>query len=141
LSKPFYGLHALGSLWRDLRASLGNWHNVYTRFSRWGKKGVWEHVSKASARMLICNRFCWTARLFRLISMPPAPQKRGRTRDRTLARAIESTTIYMASDALTNPVSWQLTCGWLFTGPNAARVIVWANTAVMSSGHTAGCFM
>jgi transposase len=38
-----------GSPWRDLPPQLGNWHNVYTRFSRWGKKGVWqqlvEHVS------------------------------------------------------------------------------------------------
>jgi putative transposase len=33
-----------GSPWRDLPVQLGNWHNVYTRFSRWGKKGVWARV-------------------------------------------------------------------------------------------------
>ena len=36
-----------GSPWRDLPAQLGNWHNVYTRFSRWGKTGVWQRVIEA----------------------------------------------------------------------------------------------
>jgi putative transposase len=25
----------------------GNWHNVYARFSRWGKTGVWQRVIEA----------------------------------------------------------------------------------------------
>jgi putative transposase len=33
-----------GSPWRDLPPELGNWHNVFTRFSRWGKSGVWQRV-------------------------------------------------------------------------------------------------
>ena len=36
-----------GAPWRDLPPQLGNWHNTYTRFSRWGKKGVWQRVIKA----------------------------------------------------------------------------------------------
>ena len=36
-----------GSPWRDLPAALGNWHATYTRFSRWGKKGVWQRVIEA----------------------------------------------------------------------------------------------
>jgi transposase len=36
-----------GSPWRDLPPQLGNWHNVYTRFSRWGKSGVWQRVVEA----------------------------------------------------------------------------------------------
>ena len=36
-----------GSPWRDLPPQLGNWHNVYTRFSRWGKTGVWQRVVEA----------------------------------------------------------------------------------------------
>lgn len=36
-----------GSPWRDLDPALGNWHTTYTRFSRWGKKGVWQRVIKA----------------------------------------------------------------------------------------------
>ena len=36
-----------GSPWRDLPSELGNWHNVYTRYSRWGKKGIWESVARA----------------------------------------------------------------------------------------------
>jgi transposase len=36
-----------GSPWRDLPAPLGNWHTTYTRFSRWGKTGVWERVVQA----------------------------------------------------------------------------------------------
>ena len=36
-----------GSPWRDLPPQLGNWHNVYTRFSRWGKTGVWQRIVEA----------------------------------------------------------------------------------------------
>lgn len=36
-----------GSPWRDIPAQLGNWHNVYTRFSRWGRTGVWQRVVEA----------------------------------------------------------------------------------------------
>lgn len=36
-----------GSPWRDLPAALGNWHATYTRFSRWGKKGVWQRLIEA----------------------------------------------------------------------------------------------
>jgi len=36
-----------GSPWRDLHPELGNWHNVYTRFSRWSKKGVWQRLVEA----------------------------------------------------------------------------------------------
>jgi putative transposase len=36
-----------GSPWRDLPPALGSWHTAYTRFSRWGKKGVWQHVIEA----------------------------------------------------------------------------------------------
>ncbi len=38
-----------GSPWRDLPPELGNWHNVYTRYSRWGKKGVWDRVVEATS--------------------------------------------------------------------------------------------
>jgi len=36
-----------GSPWRDLPPSLGDWHNTYTRFSRWGAGGVWQRVTEA----------------------------------------------------------------------------------------------
>ena len=36
-----------GSPWRDLPPALGSWHTTYTRFSRWGKKGVWQRVIEA----------------------------------------------------------------------------------------------
>jgi transposase len=36
-----------GSPWRDLPPQLGDWHNVYTRFSRWGKTGIWQRVIEA----------------------------------------------------------------------------------------------
>jgi transposase len=36
-----------GCPWRDLPRELGKWHNTYTRFSRWSKKGVWQRVVEA----------------------------------------------------------------------------------------------
>ena len=31
-----------GSPWPDLFPAFGDWHSVYTRYSRWGKKGGWK---------------------------------------------------------------------------------------------------
>ncbi len=39
-----------GSPWRDLDPALGNWHATYTRFSRWGKSGVWQRVIEAVSK-------------------------------------------------------------------------------------------
>lgn len=36
-----------GSPWRDLPRALGDWHTTYTRFSRWGNKGVWQRLIEA----------------------------------------------------------------------------------------------
>ena len=33
-----------GSPWRDLPESFGNWHNIYVRYDRWAKKGVWKKL-------------------------------------------------------------------------------------------------
>lgn len=33
-----------GAPWRDLPKELGNWHTIYTRYSRWAKKGYWERI-------------------------------------------------------------------------------------------------
>ena len=33
-----------GAPWRDLPEAFGHWHTVYTRYSRWSKKGCWEKI-------------------------------------------------------------------------------------------------
>lgn len=33
-----------GIPWRDLPEWYGPWKSVYTRFHRWSRQGVWEHV-------------------------------------------------------------------------------------------------
>jgi putative transposase len=39
-----------GAPWRDLPPELGNWHNTHTRFSRWGKTGVWQRIIDAVSK-------------------------------------------------------------------------------------------
>jgi transposase len=36
-----------GAPWRDLPERFGDWYNVWKRFSRWAKKGVWRWVFEA----------------------------------------------------------------------------------------------
>src|SRR5277367_6368134 len=36
-----------GIPWRDLPERFGPWHNVYNRFSRWSRRGVWKRIYKA----------------------------------------------------------------------------------------------
>jgi transposase len=33
-----------GIPWRDLPERFGDWKQVHTRFSRWGKSGVWKRI-------------------------------------------------------------------------------------------------
>ena len=33
-----------GAPWRDLPEAFGKWKTVYTRFSRWAEKGIWESL-------------------------------------------------------------------------------------------------
>jgi transposase len=36
-----------GAPWRDLPPALGHWHNVFTRYSRWSKNGIWQRLIEA----------------------------------------------------------------------------------------------
>ena len=36
-----------GAPWRDLPERFGDWNNVWHRFDRWAKKGVWQRVFEA----------------------------------------------------------------------------------------------
>jgi transposase len=36
-----------GAPWRDLPGRFGDWNNVWKRFDRWAKKGVWQRVFTA----------------------------------------------------------------------------------------------
>jgi transposase len=33
-----------GAPWRDLPERFGNWNNVFRRFDRWAKKGIWKAI-------------------------------------------------------------------------------------------------
>jgi putative transposase len=36
-----------GAPWRDLPEEFGNWNNVFQRFRRWAKNGVWQRIFNA----------------------------------------------------------------------------------------------
>ena len=38
-----------GAPWRDLPTESGNWNNVYQRFNRWSRRGVWRRLFEALA--------------------------------------------------------------------------------------------
>ena len=40
-----------GARWRDLPAEYGSWKTVYTRFSRWSRKGVLKDVVDAGVAL------------------------------------------------------------------------------------------
>ena len=33
-----------GAPWRDLPERFGSWNSVYSRYSRWTKRGIWEKI-------------------------------------------------------------------------------------------------
>lgn len=90
-----------GSPWRDLPDELGSFQTAHKRLIRWALDGTWEscfpHFSQWPMVLTVSPRSCrWTPRSAGLISMPPAPGKRGSRRDRarrprtrTLSRRLE----------------------------------------------------
>ena len=38
-----------GSPWRDLPPFFGHWNNVYKRYNRWSKKGIWQQIANSLA--------------------------------------------------------------------------------------------
>lgn len=46
LEAVFY-IARTGAPWRDLPAEFGKWYTTYTRYHRWGRKGVWPRVVEA----------------------------------------------------------------------------------------------
>ena len=66
-----------GSPWRDLLPAFGNWHSVYTRYSRWVKKRFGNVCWNRSPMILIWNNFSSIAQSFEFISMAQVQKKKG----------------------------------------------------------------
>lgn len=75
-----------GSPWRDLPPELGNWHNVYTRHSRWGTKGVWHRVVEATSMHADLQALLVDSTIVRAHQHSAGAQKK-RGRRRSVARA------------------------------------------------------
>ena len=77
-----------GSPWRDLPPALGNWHATYTRFSRWGKKGVWQRVIEAISEEVDLEALFIDSTVVRAHQHAAGAQKK-RGRKRSGARAAD----------------------------------------------------
>jgi putative transposase len=77
-----------GSPWRDLPPQLGNWHNVYTRFSRWGKSGVWQRVIDAVRTDADLQALLLDSTIVRAHQHAAGAQKKT-ARKRSAARAVD----------------------------------------------------
>jgi transposase len=44
-----------GCKWRGLPKDFGNWHTIYTRMNRWGKRGVLDRVFEEMQRLQIAR--------------------------------------------------------------------------------------
>ena len=77
-----------GSPWRDLPPELGNWHNTYTRFSRWGRKGVWQRVTAALSNEPDLQALLIDSTIVRAHQHAAGAQKKP-ARKRSAARAVD----------------------------------------------------
>src|SRR5262245_22557213 len=75
-----------GAPWRDLPSAYGPWESVYTRFSRWSAKGVFELIFEALSRERDAEGFHIDATIVRAHQDASGAAKRGGPGDRTLAR-------------------------------------------------------
>ncbi|HTE16523.1 MAG TPA: IS5 family transposase [Burkholderiales bacterium] len=100
-----------GSPWRDLDPALGNWHTTYTRFSRWGKKGVWQRVIEATKDDVDLEALFIDSTVVRAHQHAAGAPKKEGAQALGRSRGGLSTKIHTAVDALGNPLRWILTGG------------------------------
>ena len=77
-----------GSPWRDLPRELGDWHNTYTRFSRWGAAGVWQRVSEVLSSAPDLQALLLDSTIVRAHQHAAGAQKKPE-RKRSVARAVD----------------------------------------------------
>ena len=99
-----------GSPWRDLLPAFGNWHSVYTRYSRWGKKGVWKRLLEQVSDDIDLEQLLLDSTIIGVHQhgageKKEGPQAIGRWRGGL------TTKIHSAVDALGNPLRSILTAG------------------------------
>lgn len=49
LLKAVLWMDKTGAQWRELPERYGSWNNVFKRFNRWSRKGIWKQLSQAVA--------------------------------------------------------------------------------------------
>jgi len=132
-----------GSPWRDLDPALGNWHATYTRFSRWGKKGVWQRVIKAVSNDVDLEALFIDSTAVRAHQHAAGAQKKqGRRRSGVRVGGL-STRIHIVVDALGNPMRWILTGGEVADITQARMLIeeLRPGTVVGDKGYDADAFV
>ena len=78
-----------GAPWRDLPPALGHWHNVFTRYSRWSKTGVWQRLIEAIINDPDLEALLIDSTIVRAHQHAAGAQKNGTTSARALARRAE----------------------------------------------------
>lgn len=74
-----------GAPWRDLPPAYGPWQSVYTRFSRWSKSGVLQHLLQGLAEERDEEGYLIDATIVRAHQDASGARKRG-ARSRSAAR-------------------------------------------------------
>ena len=99
-----------GSPWRDLLPAFGNWHSVYRRYSRWGKKGVWKRLLEQVSDDIDLEQLLLDSTIIRVHQHGAGAKKEG---PQAIARwrGGLTTKIHSAVDALGNPLRSILTAG------------------------------
>jgi transposase len=100
-----------GSPWRDLPEIFGSWNSVFTRFSRWSKKGVWDRLFAAMADDPDFEYIMTDSSIVRVHQH--AAGKKGGPEARAIGRSRGglTTKIHAVVDALGNPLRFILTPG------------------------------
>lgn len=130
-----------GAPWRDLPDRFGSWNTIYTQFNRWSKNGIIEKIFKSEIKEPDNEWNCIDGSIVKA-HQHSAGARKGEEIAIGKSVAGNSTKIHILSDALGNPLHFEITEGQVHDMKKAETLLNVSNgeKIITDLGYTSSPF-